>query len=281
MGVRAVVMERPGKLAVKQFPYPKVTQGAMLVRITLSGICGTDKHSFQGFIDQYSGHAQPKRIPFPIIPGHENVAVIVEMPTPWRDFEGQPLAVGDRVVVAANVSCGQCYYCRQGFPYYFCENTTDYGNNLSAAEPPHLFGGWAEYLYVLPGSCVYKVPPGLPDHHAVMGELMAVTASLDRAKQFSTVGNDGFRFSDTVLVQGVAAVGICHVIKAQMLGAGQILATDLSNCRLQLAKEFGATLCLNVAETTLEERRERIAEMTHGRGPDVVVECAGVPEAVV
>jgi L-iditol 2-dehydrogenase len=61
----------------------------------------------------------------------------------------------------------------------------DYGNTLSASKPPHLFGGWAEYMYVLPGSYIFKVPDDLPDEIAVLTELFALTAaSLDKTKQF-------------------------------------------------------------------------------------------------
>lgn len=66
------------------------------------------------------------------------------------DFEGLALNVEDRVIVGANVSCGTYYYSRHAFPYYCCENTVDYGNNISANDPSHLFG-WAQYLYVVPG----------------------------------------------------------------------------------------------------------------------------------
>src|SRR6266704_3249925 len=142
------------------------------------------------------------------------------------------------VLVKMEVSgiCGTCYFCRHDFPYYFCENTTDYGNNLSARNPPHLFGGWSQYLYVLPGSFLVRVPDDLPSEIAVLTEIMAVTVGLDRAKQISAFPNESFRFDDTVVVLGVGPLGMCFVMKARMLGAGTIVAVDLSDYRLDFAK---------------------------------------------
>ncbi len=95
---------------------------------------------------------------FPIIQGHENVGIVEAIggDGTYTDFEGIPLRPGDRVVVGANVACGECYYCRHDFPYYCCEKMTDYGNNLSAKNAPHLFGGWSQYMYIVPGSFLVK-----------------------------------------------------------------------------------------------------------------------------
>jgi threonine dehydrogenase-like Zn-dependent dehydrogenase len=221
----------------------------VLVKMEVSGICGTDKHTYQGYITQYAGTGTPKQIPFLNIQGHENVGTVAAIGSgeEYKDFEGVPLKLGDRVVVGPNVSCGTCYFCRHDFPYYFCENTTDYGNNLSARNPPHLFGGWSQYLYVLPGSFLVRVPDDLPSKIAVLTEVMAVTVGLDRAKQIS---------------------------------AFTIVAVDLSDYRLDFAKRLGADQGINAATTTQPERLAFVRSLTHGRGADVVIECAGVPRAV-
>src|SRR5256884_4010345 len=91
------------------------------------------------------------------------------------ESEGRPLRPGDRIVPAANVPCGRCVFCLNDYPYYFCENLQDYGNSLHAGIPPHLFGGWAEYMYLLPGTPLFRVPDGLPDELAALTEIMAVT----------------------------------------------------------------------------------------------------------
>jgi threonine dehydrogenase-like Zn-dependent dehydrogenase len=73
---------------------------------------------------------------------------------------------------------------------------------------------------------------------------------------------------------------MCHIIKARMLGAGEIIATDISDHRLALAREFGADHVLNVAQTSQEERLDLVRSVTHGRGANIVVECVGIPEVV-
>ena len=197
--VRAATLVEPGHYELREYPLPEPAPGCALVKMEVSGICGTDKHTYQGYTTQYAGSGSPKQIPFPIIQGHENVGTVAAIGpgSMLTDFEGVPLGVGDRVVVGPNVSCGKCYYCRHDFPYYFCENTTDYGNNLSAKDPPHLFGGWAEYMYLLPGTPLFRVPDSLPDEVAALTEVMAVTHGFDRARML-TAGWGGSAFGESV-----------------------------------------------------------------------------------
>jgi threonine dehydrogenase-like Zn-dependent dehydrogenase len=276
--VMAATLVEPGRYELREYPLPEPAPGYVLVKMEMSGICGTDKHTYQGFTTQYGG----RTLEFPIIQGHENVGTVAAIggDGKYTDFEGVPLKVGDRVVVGANVSCGKCYYCRHDFPYYFCENTVDYGNNLCAKNPPHLFGGWSQYIYVVPGSFLVRVPDELPNEVAVLTEIMAVSVGLDRAKQMSAFPNESFRFDDTVVVLGVGPLGMCFLMKARMLGAGTIVAVDLSDFRLNFAKRLGADFALNATTTTVAERLDFIRSLTQGRGADVVIECAGVPQAI-
>src|SRR6202167_3954432 len=254
--VLAATLVEPGRYEVREYPLPEPEPGCVLVKMEMSGICGTDKHTYQGFTTQYAGAGGGKQIRFPIIQGHENVGTVAAIGGDGRyaDFEGVPLKVGDRVVVGANVSCGNCYYCRHDFPYYLCENMTDYGNNLSAADPPHLFGGWSQYMYIVPGSFLVRVPDELPSEVAVLTEIMAVTVGLDRAKQMSAFPNESFRFDDSVVVLGMGALGMCFLMKARMLGAGTIIAVDLSDCRLDFAKKLGADRVVNAGKYSQAQR---------------------------
>jgi len=276
--VQAATLVAPGRYELREFPLPDPEPGCVLLKMEMSGICGTDKHTYQGFITQYG----ERKIEFPLIQGHENVGTIAAIggKEPYTDFEGMPLKVGDRVVLGANVSCGHCYYCRHDFPYCCCENTLDYGNLLSAKNPPHLFGGWSQYVYVIPGSFLVKVPDDLPNEIAVLTEIFAVSVGLDRAKQMSAFPNESFRFDDTVVVLGVGPLGMCFLMKARMLGAGTIIATDLSDYRLNFAKRLGADHVINAGKTSKAERLQIVKDLTHGRGADVVIECAGVPQSV-
>jgi threonine dehydrogenase-like Zn-dependent dehydrogenase len=277
-GVLAATLVKPGKYEIREYPLPEPAAGCVLIRMEMSGICGTDKHTFQGYTTQYGGRA----LEFPIIQGHENVGTIAAIGGngKYADFEGVALREGDRVVVGANVACGECYYCRHDFPYYCCEKMTDYGNNLSAKNPPYIFGGWSQYLYVVPGSFLVKVPDDLPSEVAVLTEIFAVSVGLDRAKQMSSFPNESFRFDDTVVVLGVGPLGMCFLMKARMLGAGTIIAVDKSEYRLNFAKRLGADFAVNVGTMSKEERLQMVKDLTHGRGADMVIECAGVPPAV-
>ena len=275
--VLAATLVEPGRYELREYPLPEPAPGCVLVKMEMSGICGTDKHTFQGYTTQYG----ERQLQFPIIQGHENVGTVAVIGGDGRysDFEGVPLRVGDRVVVGANVSCGECYYCRHDFPYYCCEKTTDYGNNLSAKNPPHLFGGWSQYMYIVPGSFLVKVPDDLPSEVAVLTEIFAVSVGLDRAKQMSAFPNESFRFDDTVVVLGVGPLGMCFLMKARMLGAGTIIAADLSDYRLSMAKRLGADHTINVGKLDQAARLQFVKDLTHGRGADMVIECAGVPQA--
>jgi threonine dehydrogenase-like Zn-dependent dehydrogenase len=281
-GVLAATLVEPGRYEIREYPLPDPAPGCALVKMEVSGICGTDKHTYQGYVGQYGGSGTPRTVPFPIIQGHENVGTIAAIggDGTYTDFEGIALRIGDRVIVGPNVSCGTCYYCRHDFPYYCCENTVDYGNNISAETPPHLFGGWSQYLYVVPGSFLVKVPEELPSEIAVLTEIMAVTVGLDRAKQISAFPSESFRFDDSVVVLGVGPLGLCFAMKARMLGAGTVIAIDLSEPRLEFARRLGADEVVNASRTTEQERLTIVRELTRGRGADVVVECAGVPGAV-
>jgi len=267
---RAAVMEAPGRMTVASFPDPEPAPGAVVLRMQYSGICGTDKHTWRGETVQYAGTEHEHSTPFPIICGHENVGLIeaIGPGDPPVDEAGRPLAVGDRVVPAPNVTCGRCFFCVGGHPYYLCERLEDYGNSLSSARAPHLFGGWAELLYLLPRTRVFRVPDELPSELAALTEVMAVTHGLDRAQ----------RAGDSVVVLGVGPLGLMHVAKAELLGAGTIVAVDVLLERLDHAAGFGADLLLGLGETTPDERAERVRAATVGVGADIVVNCSGRPE---
>jgi L-iditol 2-dehydrogenase len=274
---RAAVMEAPGRIGVREFPVSDPGPGAVLLKMSLSGICGTDKHTYRGESRQYVGTPHEREIAYPLICGHENVGTIAAVGEGVRDSAGEPLRPGDRVVPGANVPCGRCYYCTGGYPYYFCQHLEDYGNSLNCAQPPYLLGGWAEYLYLLPRSRLFRVPEELPDEVAVLTEVMAVTHGVETA--MTLLGLQGASPSGyTVAVLGVGPLGLCHVIKARLSGASTIIATDRLRGRLEMAGTFGADLLLDVTATDGPERAAAVAAATRGLGADIVIDCSGFPE---
>jgi threonine dehydrogenase-like Zn-dependent dehydrogenase len=282
-GIKAAVTLAPGRIEIQEFPKPTLEPGDMLMRVLEAGICGTDKHTFRGETKQYVGTPAETDTPFPIIQGHEVVGIVEEINdknSPRRDFNGEIIKPGDRLVLCPDVICGECYACHHTFAFPWCENMKGYGNAYSSDVAPHLMGAFAEYMYILPKAFVYKVPEELSSDLAVWSEIMAVSCNLDKAQETFILSQQGLNIDDTVLVQGTGPMGICHIIKARVMGAGKIIATDYSDFRLKKAQDFGADFTLNLKETTFEERAAAIRQLTQGRGVDVAVECAGTAEAV-
>src|ERR1700682_2714389 len=277
--VRAAVMKAPGRLEVERFPMPDPAPGAVLMKVTYSGICGTDKHTYRGESKQYAGTDHERDLIYPLICGHENVGVVAAIGggDSIPDSEGRPLRVGDRIVPAANVPCGHCIFCLNGYPYYFCENLQDYGNSLHCGMAPHLFGGWAEYMYILPRTPLFRVPDGLPDEVAALTEVMAGTHGFDRARLLNAAWG-GAMFGESVAVVGVGPLGLCHLVKARLLGATRLIAIDRFESRLQLARRFGASLTINSDKTTAGERLKLVRGHTK-TGPDIVIDCTGVAQS--
>jgi L-iditol 2-dehydrogenase len=271
---RAATLVAPGRLEVREYPVPEELEpGAVLLRMIASGICGTDKHTFRGETEQYAGTEYARSTPFPIIQGHENVGVVERVgPGGARAWDGRPLAPGDRVVPAPNRACGHCRFCLRRFPYYFCRNLENYGNSLTSAEAPHLFGGWSELLYLRPGTAVFRVPEELPSDVAVLTEIFAVTHSLERAAALPSPA--GWRPGDRVAVLGVGALGLAHAIKAALMGAGTVIAIDVAQRRLRLAERLAGAIPVAARDAV-----EAVRELTAGEGADLVVDATGFPES--
>lgn len=276
VSVQAATLVAPRLLEVRDYPFPsELEPGAVLLRMIASGICGTDKHTFRGETVQYAGTAMERSTPFPIIQGHENLGIVEAVgPGGALTHDGTALRIGDRVVPAPNRACGVCRNCLRGFPYYLCRNLENYGNSLTCAEPPHLFGGWAEYLYLRPGTAVFRVPHDLPSEVAVLTEIFAVTHSLERLAAIRRPG--GFLPGDTVAVVGVGSLGMAHLVKAALMGAARVIAVDKSAKRLALARRLVNADTVLVGSTD-DDARAEVSELTDGEGADVVVNATGFP----
>ena len=275
--VKAATLVAPFDLRVEHYPMPEhLEPGAVLVQMRASGICGTDKHTYRGETEQYAGTEHASSTPVPIIQGHENVGVVSAIGDGGAAaFDGTPLDIGDRIVPAPNRACGRCRFCADDFPYDFCRNLENYGNSLTSSVAPHLYGGFSEYLYLLPNTPVFKVPDGVPDDVAVLTELFAVTHSLDLAARMPRPA--GFRAGDSVAVVGAGPVGLVHAAKAALLGAGRVIAIDRFSARLDITADLGATDCLVAAEDPAETTAA-VLDLVPG-GVDVVVDATGHPDS--
>lgn len=283
--VKAAVMVKPGEIRIREFPYPEIHDNDALIRMEMSGICGTDKHNYKGETSLGMGPSGGYRTPFPIIPGHENVGVIEEIgekAAKKLEVDGKILRKGDRVFPVNDVLCGECYWCRTTFGYQYCPNWYCYGL-ISCEKPPHLFGGWSEFMYLVPEVSLFKVPDGVPPEVAVLTEpVMVAYGSFNKAMAPFPMAREGFGQGDTVVVQGAGPLGMSHVIVARLFGAGEIIAvepkTPQSEHRLKIAKELGATRTVNIPEA--EERVEEIMRLTDGLGADLIIEATGAPRAI-
>jgi L-iditol 2-dehydrogenase len=281
--VKAAVMTDFNRIEIQYFPYPAVAPEGALVRMKMCGICGTDKHLFVGM------PPAPLFVKTPLILGHENLGIIEEIGAVAKTkmaVQGGELSPGDRVTWYAGILCGECYHCRffpSNYPGTLCLNAKGYGQNLSAADPPHLFGGYAEFCYLLPGVWVYRIPNDMSDEVAVLTDVFAATIGVRKGMMPSPVLKEGFGPGDTVVIQGSGPIGMAAGITARLAGAYRIILVGGMKARLKIADELGVfDHIVDIGEIPDNfERAFYIASLTpHGYGADMVVECAGIPDAV-
>lgn len=273
--VQAATMIQPGEIALREYPKPVPAEDALLLKVAAVGVCGSDKHMYNGKMN----------LPWPVIPGHEFSGVI-EALGPGANAAlkvvGGPLREGDAVtVVPGSQACGRCWYCVH-VPHrpQLCPNRTVFGFR-SSAEAPHLFGAFSEYVYVPGSSFVLKLPAGLSLERAALCEPLAVA---QRAAGRALAPGipyawEGFGTGARCAVMGVGPIGLLAVASLRNMGAGEIIALDMSAERLAFSKKFGATRTLNLAGLSAAERKEQVLAWTDGVGPDVVIEAAGAPAA--
>ena len=268
-------------MELRSYPYPQSGRDSAILKVEMAGVCGTDKHIFKGEASSIRG----KSI-FPYIGGHEVIGTIVEIgedAARTMEFDSQPLKPGDRVALAVEVNCGTCWYCRHHYNNTTCENQVmAYGIHPNADTEPYLRGGFAEYMYILPGTSLFKIPEDLPTDVAVFVEEFAVAYhSLARATAPFAAVKEGFGPGDSVAILGNGPLGLLQGIMASIHGAGLRIATDLADLRLAKAKELYADVTLNASRTSSQERVEQVRELTEGVGPDLVIESAGEPEVFI
>jgi threonine dehydrogenase-like Zn-dependent dehydrogenase len=250
-----MVLVKPKTLVPQEFPRPAIGPDEGLLRLEACGICGSDYEQYEG--------AQPPHedyTPFPVIPGHEPLGIIEELGARARERWG--VAEGDRVAVRSGYGCGVCEACRRWEPRACPKRGGTYGYT-DVSKPPHLWGGYAEHMYLSPYSVVKKMDPKIPAGVAVMFNPLA--AGLSWAAAVPRTGP-----TDRVVILGAGQRGLCCVIAARAAGARQIVITGLGRDakKLALARELGADVTLN-ADT--DDVVGRVREATGG-GAEVVVD---------
>jgi L-iditol 2-dehydrogenase len=254
---------------LREYPVPDPEPGAVVTKITLSSICGSDVHSYKGEYRRRTDVAGSRETPR--ILGHEFVGRVYKLgPGVTTDFSGQPLKEGDRVVWCYFVPCGRCQACVNQAGG--CPNRLRFGG--SSEEWPHFKGAFAEYYYVRPGQWIFKVPERLADEAVVYVDCAACTVAYGLQKIQLPMGA-------RVVIQGAGGLGLCASAIARDMGAAQVTIIDRLPHRLKLAKSFGADQTIDSNELpTAEARIDRIKQLTGGRGVDLVVEVCSDPAAV-
>lgn len=239
--MKAIVIDTPNKIEVKEIPMPQVKADEALLKVKYVGICGADVASYTG--------NQPFTT-YPRIPGHEFSAEIVTIPENDRG-----LKVGDIVTCNPYFNCGECYSCERGFVNCCTDNQT-----MGVQRD----GAFCEYI-AMP---VERIFPGM----GLSAEELALIEPFSISQHAAS--RAAIKESDTVLVVGAGPIGLFALIAAKQK-CKKIAVADILDNRLSLAEEYGADAVINTGKQSLEEFTK---EFTEGRGFDVCIEACGAPE---
>lgn len=245
--MKALVKKEPAKgIWMEDVPVPEVGVNDVLIKIRKTAICGTDLHIYKW--DEWS----QKTIKTPMTIGHEYVGIVEKTGVGVRNIH-----VGDRVTGEGHIACGHCRNCRRG-QQHICENSIGVGVNRD--------GAFAEYLCI-PESNVVKLDDRISDDMAAIMDPFG--NATHTALSFPLLGED-------VLITGAGLIGTMATAIAKFAGAKNIVVTDLSEYRLDIARKMGATLTVNA------KKGESIAgamQQLGIRGFDVGLEMSGAPVA--
>lgn len=236
--MRALVYTAPYKVQLQEVPEPLAAENDVIVAVTLSGICGSDVHGFQG--------QSAIRVP-PAIMGHEFTGTVARA-------GASKLCEGQRVVVQPVLGCGRCRYCLAGRPN-ICPS-----RQLIGAHRP---GGFAERVAV-PASAVYPIPDALGEVAAALVEPLANALHM--------VERDETGARESVVIVGAGALGILAAAVARQAGYGRVVVSDINAKRLEIAGHLGATDTILASDS---DASERVLDVTGG-GADLVIEAVGI-----
>ena len=230
---KAAVFFGPGRpFEIREFALPDVEPDAVLIRVSLANVCGSDLHFWRG--------DAPLRLPADgWIYGHEMTGRVAKLGARVKtDSLGRPLKEGDRVAYTYFYPCGRCHACLANQPAA-CPAKIE--RPLGPSQFPHFHGAFAEYYYLRPRGAIFLVPESLGD------ELVApVNCALSQV--IFGLGRAGLRFGDSVVIQGAGGLGVQAAAVAKDMGAATVIVIDQLAGRLELARAFGADHTINVKE---------------------------------
>lgn len=256
----AVICHGPEDYRLESIPVPEPGAEEVVIRVKSVGICASDLKCYSGAPlfwgdDHREGYCQP-----PVTPGHEFIGEVVALGT--GAGEKYDLTLGDMAISEQIVPCWECRYCRRGY-YWMCQPHDIYGFRQKA------FGAMAEYMRFPANALNYKVPKSLPIEHAVFIEPLACSIhAVQRGK---------IEFGDVVVIAGAGPLGLGMIAAARMKSPGLLIALDLNDDRLEVAKRAGADLGINPSKVDVVDE---VLKLTEGYGCDVYIEATGHPTAV-
>lgn len=248
--MKALLLTEYKQMQVTEVDEPEVGPDDVLVQVEACGICGSDIHGYDG--------STGRRIP-PLVMGHEAAGTVVATGANVDD-----LPEGTRVTFDSMVSCGKCDFCRSG-DGNLCDHRMVLG--VSCGEYRR-HGAFAERISV-PRRIVYRLPETLPFEHAALVE--AVSVAVHAANVTPVV------LGDSAVVVGAGMIGLLTIQAIRASGASQVIAVDLNDKRLQVAKQLGADHALRGDQVGVPKI---VAELTGGRGADVALEVVGATPTV-
>jgi threonine dehydrogenase-like Zn-dependent dehydrogenase len=253
--MKAVVFKGPYKIAIEERPVPKIKDaGDIIVKVDKTALCGSELHVFRGH--------QPSATDF--IMGHEFTGHVEELGADVKNFKK-----GDKIVAPFTVSCGECFYCKNGFSSR-CEKCQLFGS-------VGLDGAQAEYVRVpLADATVMKVD-GIKDEALVLMADIFPTGYFAAHNAFKEFTPEQIKESTVVLI-GCGPVALCSLVNIVDYKPKHILAVDSVPSRLGLAKSLGAEPWN--FQTDREGLDKRVKELTDGRGADIVIEIVGLSPAL-
>ncbi|MFF9348230.1 zinc-binding dehydrogenase [Streptomyces sp. NPDC014734] len=265
---RSVVLREFNKpLALEELDVTEAGPGEVVVKVEYGGVCGTDAHLWNGRLN----------IPTPVVLGHEGLGTVERIGSGGlTDANGDPVAVGDTVMWASSISCGSCVPCRLHEEPTLCERRSTYGVNLTVSDAPGPSGSWSERMVLRVGTSVVKVPAGV-DPSAAMSLACAGPTMVH-----ALYGRRPVRLGETVVVQGSGPVGLAAAAMAQLAGAARVIVVGGPEARLATARGLGiGDHHLDIIDgRDPESVVAEVRALTGGYGADLVIECAGAPNAL-
>ena len=259
--MQAIMCHGPKDYRVEEYAVPQPGPEEVVVKVKSVGICASDLKCYQGAPLFWGDAHREGYCQAPVIPGHEFVGEVVALGEGAGEKYG--LELGDMAVSEQIVPCWRCRFCKRG-QYWMCQYEHDvYGFRQK------VFGGMAEYMKFPVGSLNYKVPKSIPTQHAAFVEPLGCA--------IHAVQRGEIKLEDVVVIAGVGPLGMGMVAAARLKNPRLLIALDLNEQRLQIAKECGADLTLNPSKIDVVDE---VLNLTEGYGCDVYIEATGYPPAV-